>query len=386
MTKKRIAVFTTIRSEYGLLSPLLEALAAHPGYELRLLAGGAHLLEAYGHTIDQIRQDGFAIAQTFPFLYADALPDSNVRSVATLQHQIGSYLAANPPDMLLMLGDRFELMPAALAALMANVPIAHLSGGEVTEGAVDNQIRHSLTKMAHLHFPATAQYGANIRQMGEEAWRICVCGEPGIDLMMRIRATPRAELYEELGLDAQKQTFLATFHPETLSGAINPALVTEVFQALMEHYADAQILVTAANFDEGGPALNAAYERLAAENPGRLIYVKSLGQRRYYSMLRHAALMIGNSSSGLIEAQTYHLPVLNVGNRQLGRLANTNVLHVPAHAAAIVEEIHVALSASFREGYAGLPNIYGDGEACSRIMHFLDAVPWERLLIKRDAF
>jgi UDP-hydrolysing UDP-N-acetyl-D-glucosamine 2-epimerase len=382
---KKIAVFTTIRSEYGLLSPLLEKLRVHRGCELCLLVGGAHLLFEYGHTMDQIKKDGFEIAQTFPFLYTDTEADCNIRSLASLTQQAGVYFTSQPPDLLFVLGDRFELMPVVMAALMCNVPVAHLSGGETTEGAVDNQIRHAITKMAHLHFPATEQYAENIRKMGEEPWRICVSGETGIDRMIRMKPTPKEDLYKDLGLDVDKQTLLVTFHPETLTGAITPKLIEQLFHALLEQYSDVQILVTAANFDDGGQEFNATYERLAAVD-GRIIYIKSLGQQRYYSTLHHAAAMVGNSSSGLVEAQTFSLPVVNVGTRQKGRLSNKNVVHVPANIDSIIGGLRLAMSRPFRDSFTSEPNIYGNGGACDKILQFIDSVPWNKLLIKRNAF
>ncbi|MCE9538065.1 MAG: UDP-N-acetylglucosamine 2-epimerase, partial [Bacteroidetes bacterium] len=202
MTKIRnIAIFTSIRSEYGLLKSLIKVVDEDEYLNLSLLVGGSHLLEEYGKTITEIEKDGFPITYKLPFLFSDGEPDVSTRSMAALASQISTFLHNSRPDLLVILGDRFELLPVVNASLILNIPIAHISGGEITEGAVDNQIRHAISKMSHLHFVATDQFKNNLIKMGEEAWRICVCGELGLDEILNMDYIGKVDLFENLGLE-----------------------------------------------------------------------------------------------------------------------------------------------------------------------------------------
>jgi GDP/UDP-N,N'-diacetylbacillosamine 2-epimerase (hydrolysing) len=382
--KKKIAVFTSIRSEYGLLSPLIKILNDCSTFELHLLVGGAHLLDEFGMTINQIKNDGFPITGVFDFLTREKREDAITQSLSTLQKQIGEYLLKENPELMILMGDRFELMPVATACLLYNIPVAHISGGEITEGAQDNQVRHALTKLSHLHFPATEEYAENIIKMGEEKWRICVSGEPGLDLLKTIHYIPKKDLYRELGLDEKQELIICTFHPETISNKISPEFVKEVLEATVSktHY---QVLVTAANFDHGGTAINKALEALSSKYKN-IVYVKSLGQLRYYSVLKCAKLMLGNSSSGILEAQSFNLPVVNVGNRQEGRTVNPSVHQVKIDVEDVMSGIEHVTSDSFKQQYFDKPNIFGDGKACERIMKFLEQVNFSDLIYKRTVF
>lgn len=380
----KVAVFTSIRSEYGLLSPFIRAIDNDAEFELRLLVGGAHLKKEFGETINQIKQDGFKITHEFDFLDDDTSADYSTRSLGKLQSQIGEYFYNDKPDLLFVLGDRYELMPVATAALLNNIPIAHISGGETTEGAIDNQIRHALTKLSHLHFPATNDYAENIAKMGEEKWRICVSGEPGLDEIVNLDFISKEDLFQDLGLDLHKKTICCTFHAQTIDNKINADFVKEVLIQINQQ-TEFQILVTAANFDKGGHEINKGLEELSA-NTDNIIYRKSLGQKRYYSLLKYADLVLGNSSSGLVEAQSFEIPVVNVGDRQKGRLANANVLDVAIDEKKILEAINYSQSEAFKKIFKGKANIYGDGNASERIIKFLKSIDRKLLFIKKDKF
>lgn len=367
---KKIAVFTSIRSEYGPLLPILKKIKADPDLELRLLVGGAHLLSEYGGSISNIVADGFSIAKLFPFICEEKRNDAEVQSMAELQKQMGEYLAFYKPDLMLILGDRFELLPVASSCLVMNIPIAHISGGDVTEGAIDNQIRHAVTKMAHLHFPATETYRQNLLKMGEEDWRICVAGEPGLDQIYQMDYLSKTTLYSELELDINTETILCTFHPETINNTITPEFVTQVLSALLDK-SDYTIVITAANFDHGGNDINNAVEEFSKGNSKRICFIKNLGQQRYYSLLRHVSLVLGNSSGGLTEVQSFNIPVINVGKRQQGRLANKNVVNADPDPVKIIEAIRYALTNEFKIQYDKAVNIYGDGNATERILNFI---------------
>jgi UDP-hydrolysing UDP-N-acetyl-D-glucosamine 2-epimerase len=384
MAAKKIAVFTSIRSEYGLLSPLILRLHGSPLFELRLLSGGAHLREEFGMTVNQIKKDGFPIANTFDFLNHEKSADYLTRSLSLLQKQIGEYLVNHPPDLVVLMGDRFELLPVASACLVYNIPIAHISGGEITEGAQDNQVRHALTKLSHIHFPATEEYGKNILKMGEEDWRVCVSGEPGLDLLNSIQYIPKEDLFKELSLDPEKKLIICTFHPETISNSITPDFVRKTLETIGSG-TEYQILATAANFDHGGAEINEMLSELSAKHEN-IQYVKSLGQLRYYSVLKYAALMLGNSSSGILEAQSFQLPVVNVGNRQEGRTVNPNVHHVTIDVAEIMKGLKHVVTGQFRKNYLNKANIFGDGTACDKMMNYLESVDFSRLIHKKTIF
>lgn len=381
---KNIAVFTSIRSEYGLLKPVLDKIIKETDFNLLLLIGGAHLLDDYGMTKNQIVKDGFKITAEFDFLKNDQSPDFISKSMGTLQIQLGEWLINHKPDILIVLGDRFELMPVVSVFLMNNIPIAHISGGDVTEGAVDNQIRNAITKMAHLHFPATEIYKQNIIKMGEEEWRICVSGEPGLDDVLNTDYYSKEDLFNELGLKTDRPVICVTFHPETISDSIDEKFVENLFLKILNEF-DYQILVTASNFDKGGKEINDKLVQLATQYPS-IVYVKSLGQRRYYSLLKYAELMLGNSSSGLVEAQSFNLPVINAGNRQAGRLANKNVYHVGLNHLDILKGMRYVVSKPFKQLYIDEPNIYGDGFASDKIISILKQVDLKDILIKKSTF
>lgn len=381
---KSIAVFTSIRSEYGPLSPLLKIIMEHPGFELKLLVGGAHLLDSYGKTVDRIKEDGFPIAAYFPFLSEHKNENTYPQILSRLQTQIGDYLDKYPVDLLLVLGDRFELIPVVATSLLFNIPIAHISGGEFTEGAIDNQIRHAVTKMAHVHFPATEIYKNNLIRMGEEEWRICVSGEPALDLLKEMSFFSKHDLYNDLGLDQDRPVICCTFHPETIGNKISAEFVNDCLQTILTQ-TNYQIIVTASNFDPGGAEINEMVTK-CSQLDERIIYHKSLGQLRYYSLLKYADIVLGNSSSALIEAQSFNVPAIDVGDRQKSRLTNPNVLNCKAESEAIIKAIEQVQSEEFKKIYLGKPNIYGDGASCYKIIEFLEMLKWDDLLVKRNTY
>ena len=382
--KKNIAIFTAARSEYGLLKPLILAMKKEPSFNTHILVGGAHFLEEQGNTYQEILEDGFEISYRFEYL-TNATENENItKANGLLQIQFSEYLANHQTDLVIVLGDRSELIPIVSTAMLLGIPVAHISGGDVTEGSTDNQVRHAVTKMSHIHFPATETYKKNILRMGEEECRICVAGEPGLDSILSMSYPDKTELFKSLKLDLTKPVILSTFHTETIDNKITPSFITDLVAKIIETN-KYQLLFTAANTDIGGSEINAALEKLSSENKD-IHFVKSLGKLRYYSMLKYSTLVLGNSSSGLVEAQSYKLPAINVGNRQLGRLKNKNVYDVAVNVNDIMNALSFVQDVQFKKLFVNEENIYGDGHACERIVSYLKEVDFNKLLHKRSIF
>ena len=365
----KICIFTANRSEYGLLKPLIENLQNDEYFDLKLIVGGAHLRSEFGKTVDVIKADGFNIDAQFDFLPTNLNEKMSYDAISRLVHLSGDWFQIEKPDGLIVLGDRFELLGIASSALVCNIPIIHISGGDITEGAIDNQVRHALTKMAHVHFPAVKEYRDNVIRMGEESWRICVAGEMGLDILDKFIPIPKEKLFKALSLDMSKRTVVATFHPETISHQMKPEIVAEICSLMTDHF-DLQVLVTSAAADEGGVEINNKLLQLSQGNKN-IIFVKSLGQERYYSMLTYASLVIGNSSSGITEVQSFKVPTVNIGGRQTGRLQNLNTINANLKLNEIKSAISEALSPSFVSQFSGKSNIYGDGKASVKIANFI---------------
>jgi UDP-hydrolysing UDP-N-acetyl-D-glucosamine 2-epimerase len=379
---RRIAVVTVARSDYGSCLPLLRAIDADPELELLLVVAGAHLAPEHGSTIAAIRADGFAPAAEVDMQLGSDSPLAVAKSIGVGVLGFAPALAELTPDCVLIVGDRVELLAVAAAALPLRIPLAHVSGGEITEGAIDEQVRHALSKLAHLHFVSSEEHAARLRQMGEEPWRITVTGDPALDLVATTEQLSREELGRRLGLALERPLLLVTYHPTTLSPLSAGEEVGRLLAALAE--VDATLVFTAPNADAGSREIRAALEGFVASRPHRRTLVVSLGQPAYYSLLAVADAMVGNSSSGIWEAPSFGLPAVNVGDRQRGRLRAANVIDVACEAAAIGDGIRRALDPAFRASLVGLVNPYGDSCATERITAALRATePGTTLLRKR---
>lgn len=384
LNKRKIIVFTGARSEYGLLKPLIQQLLQEELFDTQLVVAGGHLCQSQGYTITEIQADGFPVATAIDHMIETEDASGSSISNGQLQVEFAQFLSDYQPDLVIVLGDRSELIPVVSSCLFQSVPVAHISGGEVTEGATDNQVRHAVTKMSHLHFPATETYRGNLLKMGEEDWRICVSGEPGLDDILSLTLPSKTEFCQRFNLPTDQPIFISTFHSETIGQQINRAFLTELVNELCSK-TDAHLLFTAANTDVGGIEINETLEAIA-QNNDRVTFVPSLGKLNYYAAQRYCSLMLGNSSSGLVEAHSFGIPVINVGSRQDGRLRNANVIDVPVSVSAILNAIFEGRSPEFYERIATTPNIYGDGHACKRIVDFLKKIDWSQLLLKRSTF
>lgn len=374
---RRIAVFTGTRAEYGLLYWLMQEIAADPALELRLIVSGTHLSPEFGLTHRQIEQDGFHIDERIEMLLSSDTAVGVVKSMGVALLGMADALTRLQPDLLVILGDRYEALAVAQAAMIMRIPIAHLHGGEITEGAYDDAIRHAITKLGYLHFTANETYRQRVIQLGEQPERVFNVGAVGLDHITRTPLLSRDELQDSLGFKLGRPFFVVTYHPVTLFA--EPAV--ETFQALLralDDYPEHQVILTYPNADDGGRQLIPLLEHYAASQPERVLAIPSLGYRRYLSAVKHCAVVIGNSSSGIIEVPSLMVPTVNIGRRQKGRMAAASVLHC--------EPDHLSLTAAIEQALSPMPtgafaNPYGMGKASARIAAVLRSYPLESVKI-----
>jgi UDP-N-acetylglucosamine 2-epimerase (non-hydrolysing) len=378
---RRIGVLTATRAEYGLLSGLLQEIEQRPDMELQLLVTGAHLAPAFDHTVGLIEADGFRASATMEVLLSSDTGVGAAKSLALAVMGVAEALDRLRPDVLVLLGDRYETLAAAEAALLLGVPVAHIGGGESSEGAIDESLRHAVTKLSHLHFVAAEPFARRVVQLGEEPGRVHVVGALGIDNIVRLPLLDRARLEEDLGIQLGKPTILVTYHPVTLSRD-GTAAGLEALLAALDAWPRASVVVTAPNADPGGHSIRRQVERYAAARRGPTAVVGTLGQLRYLSLLRLADVVLGNSSSGIIEAPALGTPTVNVGDRQRGRLRARSVIDAAATPAAVLDALSRALTPA-RPGVDPNHSPYGDGGAATRIADLLFTTPADGLLGKR---
>ncbi len=379
--RRRIAVVTGSRAEYGLLYWTLRRIQEDPDLELQLVVTGMHLSPEFGMTVREIEHDGFPVAARVELLLSADSGQAAATAMGIGLIKLGEAWARLRPDLLLVLGDRFEILSAVAAALPLSIPVAHVHGGESTEGVIDENVRHAVTKLSHLHFAATEFYARRIRQMGEADWRVTVCGAPGLENVRRLAPLSRTALEERLSVDLGKTTLLVTYHPESMEPGQAAKEAAAVFGALED--VGHQVILTQGNADPGGRAVIEQAKAFAARCPWVHSFAH-LGREAYLSLLRYVGAMVGNSSSGIIETPSFGLPVVNVGARQQGRVRARNVIDVGHDREAIVRAMRKALSSEFRATLHGLANPYGDGDAAATIVNVLKTVPLgDRLLVKR---
>jgi len=378
---KTITAVTVGRSDWGIYRPVLRQIREDPKLNLRIVVSGAHLTKGSGHTIDEIRRDGFDIAETVHMLLENDSPVGIAKSMGLGTIGFADALHRIQPDMLLLLGDRFEMLAAALAAVPLAIPMAHIHGGEVTHGAIDDAFRHSITKYSHLHFASTREHADRIIQLGEEPWRVTVSGAPAIDNLKTIPLVSRDDLAAELKIDPEQAPLVVTYHPVTLQQNDTARQIDDLIAALSE--LAIPIVITRPNADPQHSIITTRLEQFEHQN-NNVRLVDNLGTQRYFSLMRDACAMVGNSSSGIIEAAMFGLPVVNIGPRQSGRPRSANVIDVSCSRQDIIDGISKARSAEFSSLARQAKNIYGDGHASEIITERLANVEInEFLLIKR---
>jgi UDP-N-acetylglucosamine 2-epimerase (non-hydrolysing)/GDP/UDP-N,N'-diacetylbacillosamine 2-epimerase (hydrolysing) len=359
----------------------MRELAAHPDVELGVFALGAHLSPEFGGTIAEIERDGFPVRARIECLLSSDTDTGMAKTIGVAMLGLADALTAWRPDILLLIADRYEMLAPASVALALRIPVAHIEGGEVSQGAIDDQVRNALTKLAHIHFTSTETARRRVIAMGEEPARVHRAGAPSLDHMRRSVLLDRAGVEAMLKLELKKPAILVAWHPVTILRDTN-AEADAFFAALTD--ATGQLIFVYPNSDAGSYALIERTRTLAATRADTAVYV-NLDPISYWSLLGQVDGMVGNSSSGIMEAASFALPVVNVGMRQQGRERAGNVIDVEAEAAAIQHAIKSALSSEFRASLHGMRNPYGDGDAARTIAHLLAAVPLEGLLIKPPA-
>ncbi len=378
--RRRICVVTGSRAEYGLLYWLLRALRDADDLELQLVVTAMHLAPEFGHTVDVVVADGFEIARRVEMLLASDTPGGTAKSMALGLIGLSDALEQLRPDVVLVLGDRFEMLVVAQACLVHAIPVAHIAGGDTTEGAFDESIRHAITKMAHVHMVTNELSAQRVRQLGEDPAHVHVVGSPGLDFLKRQPRLDRPALESALGATLGSRNLLVTFHPVTLEPGASEAQLHELLRALDAQSEETVCWLTRPNADAGGRALAAALDVWAAQQrPGRAHVYASLGQLRYLSLMSQVDAVVGNSSSGLYEAPSLGVPTVNIGDRQRGRLAAASVVHCAPDRSSIEQAIARATSLDCR----AVVNPYGDGESSARIIEILRLLPPTAELLKK---
>lgn len=377
--KRRIAVVTTSRADYSHLYWPLRELAANPAVELGVFALGAHLSPEFGSTLQEIERDGFPIQARIECLLSSDTDTGMAKTIGVAILGLADALAAWRPALLLLIADRYEMLAPASVATALRIPIAHIEGGEISQGAIDDQVRNALTKLAHLHFTSTATARRRVIAMGEEPWRVTHAGAPSLDHLRRSTLLGRAALEARLGISFTPPTLLVADHPVTILRDTT-AEADALFSALAA--TPGQLLFVYPNADAGSHALIARTRALAAARPGTRIFI-NLDAVTYWSLLGQVDAMVGNSSSGIMESASFALPTVNIGIRQQGRERARNVIDAPALAAAIRAAIVRALQPEFRKSLAGMTNPYGNGTAAETISRVLSTIPLGGLLIKQ---
>jgi UDP-hydrolysing UDP-N-acetyl-D-glucosamine 2-epimerase len=375
---RKICFVTGSRADFGLLIWPMRAIRQTPGLTLQLIATGMHLSPEFGYTINNIRDEGFDVDERVESLLSSDSGVGVAKSVGLGVIGFADAFARLKPDLVVVLGDRYETLAAAQAAMFLRLPMAHLFGGDVTEGAVDESIRHAISKMSHVHFATNSESARRLTQLGEDPSRVFTVGSPGIDSIKRLKLMDRPTIGQEVGMALGERNILITFHPITVEADRSVGQLDELFAALSSFDPEFRLFFTLANADAEGRALN---DRIRAFVSGRpnAIAVASLGQLRYISLMNQADVVVGNSSSGIYEAPSLDVPTVDIGDRQKGRQRASSVFHAAPQRSAI----GAAISQALQRGRQPTVNPYGDGETSRRVADVIAAVPDFRALLKK---
>lgn len=377
---KKICVVTGSRADYGLLRPLMEGVRASPTLDLQLIVTGMHLSPEFGSTVNLIEKDGFRVDRKVETLLSSDTAAGVTKSMGIGLIGFADIFTELKPDLLLVLGDRFEIFVAATAAMVARIPIAHLHGGELTEGAFDDVMRHSITKLSHLHFVAADEYRKRVIQLGEQPDKVFLTGAIGIDNILSLKLLERGELERELGIKFSLRNLLITFHPVTLEHNASLIQLDELLYAL-ESLSNTSLIFTMPNADNESRGLMKKIQNFCLGHSNAHVFT-SLGQLNYLSCIKQMDGVIGNSSSGLIEVPSLNKGTVNIGDRQKGRLKASSVIDCDPNRLSIANAIATLYSDEFQSGLKGVSNPYGGGGASNMIVRILEEQNFNQLLKK----
>lgn len=370
---KNVCVFTGTRAEYGLLYWLLKDIQTSATLNLQLLVSGMHLSPEFGLTYKDIERDGFFIDEKVEMLLSSDTPVGIAKSIGLAILGLTDALSRLKPDVLIILGDRFEALAAAQTAMILKIPIMHLHGGEITEGAYDDAMRHAITKLSYIHCTSTEEHRKRVIQLGETPERVFNVGAIGLDHLVRSEILSLAELSQSIDFTINKPYFLVTYHPVTLANEDPINAFSNLLKSL-DQFLGYQVIFTYPNADEGGRQIIPLLENYAKDNSERVFTIKSLGQKRYLSAVKHASVVIGNSSSGIIEVPSLKVPTINIGLRQLGRSHAKSVFHCAVDEKEITHAIENVLEKSHEGIIDYSANPYGTGEVSQKIINILENV------------
>ncbi len=371
---KKVCVVTGTRAEYGLLKPVMERISKDGELELYLIVTGAHLSPEFGLTYKEIENDGYIINKKIEMLLSADTPSSIVKSMGVEMIGFADAFADASPDMVVILGDRYEMLAAAAAAMVHRIPIAHIHGGEATEGLIDEAIRHAITKMSYLHFASTTVYRNRIIQLGEDPERVFNVGALGIENIKTLKLLDKEDLEKSIGFKLGENTIMVTYHPVTLEKESSAEQFCNLLRVLKSRK-ELNIIFTKTNSDADGRIINQMMDGFVAENKDRSMVCTSLGQIRYLSILKYCSVVIGNSSSGVIEVPSFHIPTVDVGDRQRGRVASDSVIHCGTGVEEITNALCKAMQEDFRHSIKNVKNPYERENTSLKIVdiikHFL---------------
>jgi GDP/UDP-N,N'-diacetylbacillosamine 2-epimerase (hydrolysing) len=370
---RRICVYTGSRAEYGILKPLLDELAMDEGIVLQILASGTHFSPEFGWTFKEIEKDGFTIDEKIETLMSSDTPVAICKSMGLGLISYAEAIERLHPDLVVILGDRYESFIMAAAATVCKVPIVHIHGGEITQGAMDEAFRHSITKMSHLHFTIAEEYKKRVIQLGENPDTVFNVGSLGIENIRKLKLLTKEKLTEQLCFCVQNHYILITYHPTTLENSTSESQFNNLLDALSE-FQDFFLVFTKANADTGGRAINQMIDGFVASNKDRSAAYASLGQLKYLSAMKHAMAVVGNSSSGIIEAPSFGIPVVNIGDRQKGRVRSENIIDCDNDKNSIVKALHSALKPDFRESLKKMISPFEKADTAKTIKEIIKTV------------
>jgi UDP-hydrolysing UDP-N-acetyl-D-glucosamine 2-epimerase len=381
MAKRKICVLTGTRAEYGLLYTLMKDIEKDQDLQLQVIVTGMHLSPEFGLTYKEIEEDGFAIDSKVEMLLSSDTPIGITKSIGLGIISFADVFSQLQPDLLVLLGDRYEILAAAQAALIAKIPIAHIAGGDTTEGAFDESIRHSITKMSHLHFVTNEQSLQRVRQLGENPNHIYNVGSPGIDRIIRLQRMSRCQLEKSLQFTLLKRNLLITFHPVTLDCQASAQQFNELLEVLHNLGPEIGLIFTKPNADPEGREIIRLLDDFISQHPNAIAFT-SLGQLRYLSLITQVDAVVGNSSSGIYEVPSFQKPTVNIGDRQKGRLLASSVIDC----APQKDEIETAISEAFIKDCSTTVNPYGDGDSSIKILHIIKSISDFKALLKKHFY